>query len=759
MIDVYATGSSIDIGRQGENLARNIYFDLSDLINNYGEGTATLVHMRPLDKAPYVCAVTRSGTFLIWAPTSTDTAYSGSGKCELRWVVGDVLVKSIVYRTFVTESITGDSTVPSEYESWYEALLEHISEYEIASDQIEANTRNIATNTNDIAVLDGRVDELTTLPEGSTTGDAELADIRVGADGTVYENAGEAVRTQIADVKADLTAHEEYAEQYIGSYQSTSYVTTSGIYLSVKSVPYSLTAGVEYKLRFDVTWETTIADQVALTFNFSDGTTHETGFVVNRGNTYTPTKKVNSITIWLGKNVVRADGTATLTISCGGIIDTAVEEVNEDIETIDSKVDTNTEIFTRSITSLQNSVFVGSESTGAIVYIPDIVVGTTLVNIESASLGSDEVIYATGRNMYTDGDVSGTQSKDVTFSNPLPAGTYTISLIANSTDTDSDKCALQLTDIDNGAVTTLQFVRGIRKSFTFTAAKAIVKATFFASQSWSKGAGDTFNFADIQIEAGSNVSDYQPAVILQTATKQTATTVIALSDNMTVYNLANAQMTVHYKKSADGTKVINNLYGKRVYWDGDSIMYGYGYTGGFANLIAQRNAMESTNFAVSGATLAQTSASHCIASSIAQMPNDADYYIFDGGVNDVAETANRGAISNGYDSTLDITTMIGAFEYICKSLVNKPGKKYGYVFVQRIFNASDEWETTLKPMMEQVLNKWGVPYIDLEKEIPPLGFIPSLANAYMADGGKWHPNEDGYKKYFVEKIEAWMRTL
>lgn len=214
MIDVYVEGLSIDIGRQGENLAKNIYFDLSELINTYGEGTATLVHMRPSDKAPYVCAVTRSDTFLIWAPTSTDTSYAGAGKCELRWVVGDVLAKSIVYRTFVAESITGDSTVPSEYESWYEALLEHISEYEIASDQIETNAENIATNTNDIAVLDGRVDELTTLPEGSTTGDAELADIRVGADGTQYETAGKAVRTQITDLKADIFSLSEGFEEF-----------------------------------------------------------------------------------------------------------------------------------------------------------------------------------------------------------------------------------------------------------------------------------------------------------------------------------------------------------------------------------------------------------------------------------------------------------------------------------------------------------------------------------------------------------------
>lgn len=232
MIDVYVKGLSIDIGRQGENLARNIYFDLSELINTYGEGTATLVHMRPLDKAPYVCAVTRTDTFLIWAPTSTDTSYAGAGKCELRWVVGDVLAKSIVYRTSVAESITGDSTVPSEYESWYEALLEHISEYEIASDQIEANTRNIATNTNDIAVLDGRVDEITTLPEGSTTGDAELADIRVGADGTIYPNAGEAVRTQINDVKSAFALFQENISACsagITALQSQSAANTAGV--------------------------------------------------------------------------------------------------------------------------------------------------------------------------------------------------------------------------------------------------------------------------------------------------------------------------------------------------------------------------------------------------------------------------------------------------------------------------------------------------------------------------------------------------
>lgn len=49
----------------------------------------------------------------------------------------------------------------------------------------------IAENAN---LLDARIDAFTTLTEGSTTGDAELVDIRVGINGTIYENAGAAVR-------------------------------------------------------------------------------------------------------------------------------------------------------------------------------------------------------------------------------------------------------------------------------------------------------------------------------------------------------------------------------------------------------------------------------------------------------------------------------------------------------------------------------------------------------------------------------------
>lgn len=127
MKKIYADNRmTLDIGRQGENLARQIIFDLSDWMAEYGPGVAELIAQRPGEEAPYPVAVRREDTFVLWDLTSADTAVAGSyGHCELRWYVGDILAKSKIWRTWVEPAMdTPSETAPPEPEQgWVDQII------------------------------------------------------------------------------------------------------------------------------------------------------------------------------------------------------------------------------------------------------------------------------------------------------------------------------------------------------------------------------------------------------------------------------------------------------------------------------------------------------------------------------------------------------------------------------------------------------------------------------------------------------------
>ena len=67
----------------------------------------------------------------------------------------------------------------------------------------EINTLIQNQNT-EIAALNSRVDNIIQLPQGSTTGDAELQDIRVAYNGITYPSAGSSVRNQVSSLNQKI---------------------------------------------------------------------------------------------------------------------------------------------------------------------------------------------------------------------------------------------------------------------------------------------------------------------------------------------------------------------------------------------------------------------------------------------------------------------------------------------------------------------------------------------------------------------------
>ena len=59
-----------------------------------------------------------------------------------------------------------------------------------------------------IRILTARLNTLVAVPSHATDGNAELIDIRVATDGTIYSNAGAAIRTQLTSILDRLDALE-----------------------------------------------------------------------------------------------------------------------------------------------------------------------------------------------------------------------------------------------------------------------------------------------------------------------------------------------------------------------------------------------------------------------------------------------------------------------------------------------------------------------------------------------------------------------
>lgn len=120
----------IFIGYKGENHARCLIFDLTDCIEEFGDGGFAISFMRHGDAQPYIVTDTDSlETTAIWEINATDTAVEGYGMVQLQYIVGETVCKSAMYRTVTFDSNESAGDVPDPYEN----LLDQIAAYAAAA--------------------------------------------------------------------------------------------------------------------------------------------------------------------------------------------------------------------------------------------------------------------------------------------------------------------------------------------------------------------------------------------------------------------------------------------------------------------------------------------------------------------------------------------------------------------------------------------------------------------------------------------------
>lgn len=157
MIIITATtdkGMILPLGRQDEKNARQVWFDLTWLIENFGEGTAELKYQRSEDGAPYLVNTTRVSNQLIWTVSRTDVAFDGFGKAEIVWTVtgADTEAKTVIYKTNVLASLATETEVPDPYESWYDKMMESIGDSQGYAEQAAQSAQDAETAASTAAV-------------------------------------------------------------------------------------------------------------------------------------------------------------------------------------------------------------------------------------------------------------------------------------------------------------------------------------------------------------------------------------------------------------------------------------------------------------------------------------------------------------------------------------------------------------------------------------------------------------------------------
>ncbi len=217
----------------------------------------------------------------------------------------------------------------------------------------------------------------------------------------------------------------------------------------------------------------------------------------------------------------------------------------------------------------------------------------------------------------------------------------------------------------------------------------------------------------------------------------------------------------------------NPLENTAIGFIGDSIAYGTNYEGGYARVLSEKINLIAYNESNGGSALSRgipwNEESDAKRPSVIDMldalPDNLDYVIMQGGLNDFWGHAELGEIDSA-----DELTYSGALNALFrKAKADYPNSKLGFVITHNAFtyNAEERYEAFYQ-RTKDICDKHGIPYLDLYSQNNQKVGVnvkdEEMKKKYFESdkrpgGDGVHPNRLGYEEIYVKPMIEWLRAL
>ena len=557
-----------------------------------------------------------------------------------------------------------------------------------------------------------RIDRFTSLPEGSTTGDAELIDGRVGADGKTYENIGTAIREQFKNVN-------KTTDDLLKSYTPI-----------IEEVDISI---IENWIQADGT--------ISSYNNYK----HVEISNIKTNDTF-------SLRCQVGVNV-----RAYVIKNSSGYVTRVYKQENYDTKhDYDLKVTINSDEEGGSLyINTFNSNYIGVKKYNGIEIAPS-------PEVLDGRIGADGVTYENiGTSIREQFKKVNKVTDDLSNSYVSTFGDLSINVLENWIEaTGGSSNYNNFKHVKIAGVKTGEIYRIKNQCGSNVRAYVLKNASGEVVSTAPEQSYGTYNNYTMELTIPYNADGGTLYINTFTDTYIGVQTVSGIAiDSL---QLANKNIFI-----------LSNLYGKKIIFFGDSITANKGSWGDVETIRAKYN-MTGANYAVGGMTYTVLDSSNDTNNIYLRMKSklsnilDVDYICFQGATNDAFRGVPLGEMLDEDDFTTEVSTstFAGAFEMSCRLLRTQvPGAKLLYLVNIKI--PRNKNLINYVNMAKRICNKYSIKYLDLWNDSGMCAGIQSFNDKYYSidnsvsteHGDQTHPTVEGYKVHLNDKVDFALNSL